>query len=118
MAAQQAVLSVSNSINALASVFAINQQDCVRSGAHNPPIPATPQHRTSAIQCLSQIDHNLSVRTHSTVIALFQDNIAAVDTYMALDPADTELRRVWMRNLLVEHYPSAEFKDLIEREDM
>lgn len=78
----------------------------------------TPQRRTSAIQRLSQIDRNLSVRTRSTIIALFQDNVAAADTYMALDPADIELRRAWMWRLLVGQHPGMTFDDLDTEEDV
>ena len=108
---QQAIFSMSDSIQTLATAFASRQQG--QSGSHAMPAlaPTTPQRRTSAIQRLSQIDRDLSVRTHSLIITLFQENIAAADTYMALDVEDIELRRAWMQTTLAEHHPSVTFSD-------
>ena len=81
------MFSVSDSIQSLAAAFS------TRQGQPRPHTtsPTTPQHRTMAIQCLSQIDRDLSVWTCSAMITLFQENIPAADTYMALDIKDTEL---------------------------
>ena len=61
-----------------ATTFSTQQQG--QPGPHAASL-TTPQHHTSAIQCLSQIDCDLSVWTCSAMITLFQENIAATDTY-------------------------------------
>lgn len=74
--------------------------------------PTTPQRCTSAIQCLTQIDRDLSLKTRTALISIFQNDLAAADTYIALGVEDAELRHAWMQSTLVEHHPGSYFPDL------
>lgn len=108
---QQAILSVSDSIQTLATALVSRQTGNSSSSAAN-LVPATPQRRTIAIRRLAQIDQSLSVKTRTTLILIFQNDIAAADTYVALDADETELRHTWIRNLLAERHPGSSFPDL------
>ena len=59
--------------------------------------PATPQHRTAAI-CAVTTDKNLTRDEQVKLMALFITNIAAADSYLAID--DVELRTEFIHHQL------------------
>ena len=59
--------------------------------------PATPQHRTAAIRAVTT-DKNLTRDEQVKLMALFVTNIAAVDSYLAID--DVELCTEFIRHQL------------------
>jgi hypothetical protein len=59
--------------------------------------PATPQRRTAAIRAVTT-DKNLTRDEQVKLMALFVTNIAAADSYLAID--DAELRTEFIRHQL------------------
>jgi hypothetical protein len=110
---QLAMQSVSESIQAVAAAFALRNAPLSDGKSTELGLPpSTPQRRTAAVRLLSQYEKALDVQTRSAVLSVFHVNIAAADTYMAIDPDDFNLRRAWIKTMLSEHFPDREFPDL------
>ena len=84
-----AVADVADALRYVATQFATGDS------ANN--APATPQRRTAAIRAVTT-DKNLTREEQVELMALFVTNIAAADSYLAID--DAELRTEFIRHRL------------------
>ena len=103
--------SISESIQAVAAAFTSQNSDGKSSDLGL--LPSTPHHHTTVVCLLSQYEKDLNVQIQSAVLSVFHLNIAAADTYMAIDPDDFNLCHAWIKTMLSEHFPNKEFPDLL-----